>query len=87
MASIEMASKSLNIKGKEIRGLLSDDLVKEENGQYQLFLDREEAEIYVLAEKSGLNIPYVAAAVTIYGAFIAFIFFLWKRSRKQRAQE
>jgi len=93
--AINNSSESQNIaidadklaKDKEIRGLLSDDLVKEENGQYQLFLDREEAEIYLLAEKSGLNIPYVIVSILIYGAFIGFIFYLWKRSKKQRANE
>ncbi|QED47194.1 alpha-amylase family glycosyl hydrolase [Cytobacillus dafuensis] len=72
---------------KELRGLLTNDLVKSKDGHYDLILDREEAEVYVLSQKSGINIPYVTATIIVYGAFIVFIFMVWRRSKRKRAQE
>lgn len=72
---------------KELRGLLTNDLVKSNDHQYNIFIDREEAEIYVLSQKSGINMPYVVATVIVWGAFIAFIIAVWRRSKKKRSQE
>ncbi|MBP2241127.1 alpha-amylase [Cytobacillus eiseniae] len=86
-------SKNITIKNelleenKELRGLISDDLVKSSDEGYVLFLDREEAEVYVLADQSGINIPFVIATIIVYGAFITFIFLLWRRAKKKRANE
>jgi alpha-amylase len=71
-------------EGKELRGMLADDLVRSEDGKYNLILDREQAEVYILAEKSGLNIPLIAALAAVYTAFMIFIFLLWKRSKRRR---
>lgn len=70
-------------KDKELRGLLKDDLVRSDNGEYKLVLNRETSEVYVLSNKTGLNIPYLTAMVGVYVAFILFIYFIWKRSRKK----
>ncbi|MFO1445507.1 alpha-glucosidase C-terminal domain-containing protein [Bacillus sp. Bva_UNVM-123] len=67
----------------ELRGLLANDLVRSSDGQYTLYMDREKAEIYVLAPKTGLNIPYLAAMGVVYVLFITFIFMLWKRSKRK----
>lgn len=71
---------------KELRGLLGDDLVRSDNGEYQLVIDREKAEVYFIAEKTGLNIPYLAVMATVYAAFITFIILVWRRSRKKSSQ-
>ncbi|SFA79186.1 MULTISPECIES: alpha-amylase family glycosyl hydrolase [unclassified Bacillus (in: firmicutes)] len=71
---------------KELRGLLGDDLVRSDNGEYRLVIDREKAEVYFIAEKTGLNIPYLAVMATVYAAFITFIILIWKRSRKKSSQ-
>ncbi|MGN7398406.1 alpha-amylase family glycosyl hydrolase [Cytobacillus praedii] len=83
--NITVPSKLLE-ENKELRGLLSDDQVKGSDKGYTLFLDREEAEVYILAEKSGLNIPYVIATIAVYGAFLTFIILAWRKSKKKRAQ-
>ncbi|WNS76825.1 alpha-amylase family glycosyl hydrolase [Bacillus sp. DTU_2020_1000418_1_SI_GHA_SEK_038] len=72
---------------KELRGLLTNDLVKSNDHQYKIFTDREEAEIYILSQKSGMNIPYVTATVIVWGAFVAFIIAVWRRSKRKRSQE
>jgi glycosidase len=71
---------------KELRGLLLDDLTKEKDGKYNLILDRDEAEIYVLADKSGVNIPYFVVMGIVYVIFFTFIVMLIKR-RKKRTTE
>jgi glycosidase len=93
--AINNSSESQNITipvklledNKELRGLLSDDQVKSSDKGYTLFLDREEAEVYILAEKSGLNVPYVIATIVVYGAFLTFIILAWRKSKKKRAQK
>ncbi|MFB6465285.1 alpha-amylase family glycosyl hydrolase [Cytobacillus sp. Hz8] len=70
---------------KELRGLLAGDLVKSKNNEYNIILDRDKAEIYVLAEKSGLNYQYIVAMGLVYLLFIVFIVVIWKRSKRKRA--
>ncbi|MBU8877423.1 alpha-amylase [Bacillus sp. FJAT-29790] len=73
---------------KELRGLLNGDLVRStDDGQYTIFIDREEAEVYVLAEKTGLNLSFISAMVIVYGTFIIFIILLRKRSKRNKPQE
>lgn len=67
---------------KELRGLLESDFVRPDGDVYKMSVNRETANIYVVADKSGLNIPYIAAIVAIYVAFIAFLYFARKRRRK-----
>jgi glycosidase len=67
--------------GKELRGLLNGDLVRSEKGEYNLIIDRDEAEIYFLAEKTGLNIPYLITLGAVIAAFILFLIFVRKKGR------
>jgi glycosidase len=88
--AINNTSKSQNItlseeqvKGdKELRGLLNEDLVKSKNGEYALILDRDLAEVYYLANKSGLNLPLISAVTAVYIAFAAFVYLLIKRRKR-----
>lgn len=71
--------------GKELRGLLANDLVRSnKENDYTIALDREEAEIYALAEKTGLNVPYLTVMGTVYSAFIIFGIILLKRAKRNR---
>jgi alpha-amylase len=72
---------------KELRGLLAGDLVREENEEYTMIIDREEAEVYVLTNKSGLNIPYLVTMGIVYSAFIGFLVLIWKRARRNRSEQ
>ncbi|MFS0634581.1 alpha-amylase family glycosyl hydrolase [Mesobacillus foraminis] len=72
-------------KDKEMRGMLSGDLVRSTDGKYKLVLDREEAEIYSLADRSGLNIPYLTVMGAVYAAFFLFIFLVWRRAKRKRS--
>ncbi|MBM7693994.1 alpha-amylase [Peribacillus deserti] len=91
VVAINNSSKSRTIvlnkedldKNKELRGLLEGDLVRSKGDTYKIILDREKTEIYALADKTGLNIPYLLLMGTVYAAFIGFVFLLVKRSRKK----
>ncbi len=74
-------------KDMELRGLLGDDMVKEEDGKYTLILDREQAEVYALAEKSGLNYSFIGALAIVYVLFLTFIYLVWKRGRNRRKSD
>ncbi len=70
----------------ELKGLLTGDLVRsDDKGNYTVVLDREESEVYLLKNKSGLNYPYLAALGTAYALFLSFIFIVWKRGRKKKS--
>ncbi|WP_147533202.1 alpha-amylase family glycosyl hydrolase [Bacillus marasmi] len=73
-------------KDMELRGLIMDDQSKEKDGKYKLIVDRDEAEIYMVTEKSGLNIPYIVVMGIVYLLFTLFIILLLKR-RKRKATE
>jgi alpha-amylase len=69
---------------KELRGLLAGDLVHSQNHQYNLIIDRDNSEIYVLTEKSGLNIPVIAAIVGVAILSIIFLLLIIKRAKNSR---
>jgi glycosidase len=66
----------------ELHGLLAGDLVRSKEGSYHLVIDREEAEIYVLSEKTGINIAYLSAMLFVVVLFILFIILLKKRAKR-----
>ncbi|PLT33838.1 alpha-amylase family glycosyl hydrolase [Bacillus sp. V5-8f] len=76
--------KDIIEEDKELRGLLAGDLVRSKGEKYTIVLDREVAEVYVLTDKSGLNVPYLAIMGAVYAAFAVFIIVIWKRARRDR---
>lgn len=66
----------------ELRGVLNGDLVRSDEGKYPVILDRDEAEIYLLAEKTGLNIPFIAGTASVVVLFLAFIYLLKRKAKK-----
>jgi glycosidase len=66
----------------ELRGLLAGDLVRSKEGSYHLVLDREEAEIYLLSERTGINIAYLSAMLVVVVLFILFIILLKRRAKR-----
>ncbi|MCM2533721.1 alpha-amylase family glycosyl hydrolase [Neobacillus pocheonensis] len=85
--AINNTRKSQNVKltdkqvegGKELRGLLGGDLVSSKDNHYSIILDRDNAEIYVLAKKSGLNISLIVSLVVVYLLFSLFLIKIKKR--------
>lgn len=81
--SITLTGKQLE-GGKELRGLLNGDTVKSDGNQYTIIIDRDLSEIYVLADKTGMNIPYVSAIIIVMILAVLFLFLIIKRSTKNR---
>ncbi|MDC2863883.1 alpha-amylase family glycosyl hydrolase [Bacillus sp. BP-3] len=75
---VELAANEFG-KNHELRGLLEDDRVREENGKYYIVLKRETANIYALAGKSGWNWSFIAALVGVNVLFIIFLVLVKKR--------
>lgn len=67
---------------KELRGLLAGDMSRAADGEFTIILDREEAEIYVLAQKTGINYAFIAAMATVWIVFVLFLYIVWKRGKK-----
>ncbi|PGV47984.1 alpha-amlyase [Bacillus sp. AFS037270] len=71
---------------KELRGLLGGDLVRSHKNDYILIIDRDNSEIYVLADKSGINITFIAALVGVVILTLIFLLFIIKRGKKMRVE-
>ena len=56
----------------ELRGILDGNLVRDKDKQYTMTIDRDESEIYVLSEKSGINIIYL---ISLGVVLLSFLFF------------
>lgn len=67
--------------GKELRGLLGGDKVNSHDNKYMIILDRDNSEVYVATEKSGINFPLIAGLVVVYLLFTLFILKLRKNKR------
>ncbi|WP_071393869.1 alpha-amylase family glycosyl hydrolase [Bacillus tuaregi] len=67
---------------KELRGLINNDLVRNDGEEYHITIDRDESELYVLRDKSGINYSYFIALGVVLVAFFVFISLIKKRSRK-----
>jgi alpha-amylase len=68
--------------GKELRGLLAGDLVRSDRDGYDIIINRETAEIYALADKTGINVPFIVTIVAVYVLFMLFLYLVKKRSKQ-----
>jgi len=75
-------------KEKELRGLFAGDLSREDdNGEYQIVIDREEVEIYALVDKTTIKISYIAAIAMVWVLFALFIYLVMKRSKRNASSK
>ncbi|MEN1935767.1 alpha-amylase family glycosyl hydrolase [Paenibacillus sp. 102] len=68
-------------KDRELKGLLEDEIIREEDGNYYLVLKREEANVYQVREKTGINWVFVSLLVLVNVLFIAFLIAVKKRKK------
>lgn len=91
IVAINNGSKTLHVeidedkiaKGQELKGVLNGDLIREADHKYSFFIDREQSEIYLLKEKSGINISFLIAIIAVNVIFITFMYIVWKRGKKK----
>lgn len=73
---------------KEIRGMFESEIIRvDDNGNYPVVLDREMVEIYQIIDERGLNVGYLVALGLVYVIFVAFIWMIIKRGRRQSATD
>ena len=86
-ASLEIPKEIIG-ENKKLRGVLDNDLVREgKDGIFRIVLEREVAEIYIADEDTGYNIPYLIASILIYVVFFSFLFVVWRRGKKHKANK
>ncbi|HFJ9463866.1 alpha-amylase family glycosyl hydrolase [Bacillus cereus] len=66
---------------QELRGLLQDEIIREENGKFYLVLKREESNVYKVKGETGVNWLFISLIV---GVNVLFISFLIAVKRKRR---
>ncbi|ENH96158.1 alpha-amylase family protein [Gracilibacillus halophilus YIM-C55.5] len=76
MAELESISGA-----KQLRGVLYDDIVREqEDGTHQMILERETANIFIVEEDTGLNWPFLSFLIVVFGGFITFVIVMTKKN-------
>ncbi|WP_081584699.1 alpha-amylase family glycosyl hydrolase [Bacillus bingmayongensis] len=68
-------------ENQELKGLLEDEIIREEDGNYYLVLKREEANVYQAREKTEINWVFVSLLVLVNVLFIAFLIAVKKRKK------
>ncbi|REB11191.1 alpha-amlyase [Sporosarcina sp. BI001-red] len=72
---------------KRLRGMLdSDQIVETEDDKYHVVVDREMAEVYLVKEDKGFNVPYLIASIMVYVLFLSFLWAVWRKGRKARQE-
>ncbi|HDR8472818.1 MULTISPECIES: alpha-amylase family glycosyl hydrolase [Bacillus cereus group] len=66
---------------QELRGLLEDEIIREENGGFYLVLKREESNVYKVNGETGVNWLFIFLIVGVNVLFIAFLIAV-KRKRR-----
>ncbi|QHV47282.1 alpha-amylase [Bacillus sp. 007/AIA-02/001] len=66
---------------QELRGLLQDEIIREENGKFYLVLKREESNVYKVNGETGVNWLFISLIVGVNVLFIAFLIAV-KRKRR-----
>jgi 1,4-alpha-glucan branching enzyme len=66
---------------QELRGLLEDEIIREENGNFYLVLKREESNVYKVNGETGVNWLFISLIVGVNVLFIAFLIAVKKRRK------
>ncbi|WP_046945915.1 alpha-amylase family glycosyl hydrolase [Bacillus cereus] len=66
---------------QELRGLLEDEIIREEDGEFYLVLKREESNVYKVNGETGVNWLFISLIVGVNVLFIAFLIAV-KRKRR-----
>ncbi|KAB2391021.1 alpha-amylase [Bacillus cereus] len=66
---------------QELRGLLEDEIIREEDGEFYLVLKREESNVYKVNGETGVNWLFISLIVGVNVLFIAFLIVV-KRKRR-----
>lgn len=70
---------------RELAGLLDDDLVRAEGGNYTFVLKPEHSEIYLVRSRTSLNYVTLFGSFGVVVAFIIFVFLAKKRAKMRES--
>lgn len=71
-----------------LRGVLGNDRVREsKDGMFRIVMERELAEVFIVDEDKGFNIPYLIASILVYVLFLSFLFVVWRKGKQKRREE
>ncbi|WP_062352103.1 alpha-amylase family glycosyl hydrolase [Bacillus kwashiorkori] len=79
---IKLEEKEIGIN-QELKGLLQNDLIREKDGQYHFVISPETSEIYLLKNKSGLNIAYIVVLSSIIILFPLLVYIMYRRGKRK----
>ncbi|PEM58553.1 alpha-amylase family glycosyl hydrolase [Bacillus wiedmannii] len=65
---------------QELKGLLEDEIIREEKGKFYLVLKREESNVYKVNGETGVNWLFISLIVGVNVLFIAFLTYIRKKS-------
>lgn len=70
---------------KQLIGLINNDLIKEQNGNYSFSINGEESEIYIVRDDRGINMLNAIVIIVIPIVFLILYFYIWKRGKNKIA--
>jgi Alpha amylase, catalytic domain len=65
--------------GKELLGAFEEDLVRSTDDGYEVIIDRETSNVFLLQEKTGLNYVFIGALVAVPVFFVCLFLYMKKR--------
>lgn len=72
---------------KRLRGVLTGDSIpKTKDENYNVVLEREVGDIFIVEDDRGFNTPYLIASILVYVLFLGFLYVVWRKGR-QKAKE
>lgn len=70
---------------KQLNGVLGDNLIRENaNGEYNVSLSRESADVFLIEDNEGLNWLFIGFILGVFALFIGFVIFLSHKQKKNQ---
>ncbi|MFZ3589185.1 alpha-amylase family glycosyl hydrolase [Bacillus sp. DJP31] len=74
-------------ENRELRALLSDDIVRPNQEQFMITMDRETANIFQIGEETGVNWPVILGMIGVWAIFGLFLVFAIRRQKRKVKEE
>ena len=72
-------------EGNQLHGLLSDMIVRKQDGGFTFEISRETAEVFIIEEDLGVNWVFILTIVAIPVIFAIFVFYVSKRGKTRNS--
>lgn len=68
----------------ELRALLSDEIVRSDQTEFRITMDRETSNIFQLEERTGINWSFIGGIIGVWAFFGTFLYLVKKRSKRNQ---